>query len=265
MRWTDELRLETPEQIDVGLELAGLGTRFVAQLLDWLIKLLVSGVLILAAAVTAALLGFTTFIERGGPLLAALAVGALYLLWLGYDIYYESVHNGQTPGKRHAGIRVIREGGAPLDFQAACVRNLLGLADLLPGFYVLGAVLVLLTGRRQRLGDLAAGTIVIRERVLTAPAEMEEVVRQWAAEEYQFTARHLEGCARDDRHVLCSFLARQDRMDAQGRDRLAHRLAALYLRKTSYQPPRPIQGGDEATAFLASLYRDLLEYDRRAS
>jgi hypothetical protein len=193
----------------------------------------------------------------------ALLLGAGYLVWLGYDIFYEAVRNGQTPGKRYAGIRVIRDGGAPLDFRSAAVRNLLALADLLPGFYILGAVFVLLTPKRQRLGDLAAGTIVIRERVAAAPAETEAVVADIASPDYAFTARQLAACSPNDRHVLRSFLRRLETLEQEASDRLASRLAATFVEKMSYEPPRPLHDGWEATVFLASLYRDLQEHDRR--
>jgi uncharacterized RDD family membrane protein YckC len=263
MAWSDEVRIETPEQIDVGLELAGLGTRFVAQLLDWIIKVIVTAVLAVVGVLAAGLLGFGQQLEHIPWVVAAVLVGAAYLLWLGYDLFYEAVRNGQTPGKRYANIRVIRDGGAPVDFQAAAVRNLLGLADLLPGLYILGAVLVLLTPKRQRLGDLAAGTIVIRERVAAAPTETDAVVADLASPDYAFTARHLAACGPNERHVLRSFLRRLDTMDEAATDRLASRLAATFVEKMSYQPPRPLHDGYEATVFLASLYRDLQEHDRR--
>jgi uncharacterized RDD family membrane protein YckC len=263
MRWTDDVRLETPEQITVDLELAGLGSRFVAQMVDWLLKILFSGLLVIAVVIAGGLLGFSQQIEHASVLVQALAVAALYLLWLGFDIYYEAVHNGQTPGKRHAGIRVIRDGGAPLDFQAAAVRNLLGLADMLPWFYVLGAVIVLLTPKRQRLGDLAAGTVVVRERTLAAPGETVAAVEQHATDDFAFTTRHLAQCTPNDRHVLRSFLQRLETIRGKERDKLAVRLAGTFAQKTAYELPQPLATGDRATAFLASLFRDLDEHARR--
>jgi uncharacterized RDD family membrane protein YckC len=263
MGWTDEVRIETPEQIDMGLELAGLGTRFVAQLFDWVIKVLVTFFLVLAGVLAASLAGLTVQMDHLSPIALAVLVGVLFVLWFGFDLLYEATRNGQTPGKRMAGIRVIREGGAAVTFQAAAVRNLLGLADLLPGFYVLGAVIILFTPKRQRLGDLAAGTIVVRERVLAAPAETEAAVQEFASPDYAFTARHLAACVPNDRHVLRSFLRRQDKMAPAARDRLACRLAATFVEKTGYELPRPLTDGWEATVFLASLLRDLRDHDGR--
>ncbi len=263
MGWIDEVRIETPEQIDMGLELAGLGTRFVGQMFDWLIKILVTFFLALVGILAASLGGFTVRLEHTTPIATALIIGVLYILWFGYDLLYEAVRNGQTPGKRVAGIRVIREGGAPVDFRAAAVRNLLGLADLLPGFYVLGAIIILISSKRQRLGDLAAGTIVVRERVLAAPAETAASVQEFASPDYAFSARHLAACEPNDQHVLRSFLRRQAKMAPAPRDRLASRLAVAFLEKTAYEPPRPLTDGWEATVFLASLLRDLAAYEGR--
>jgi uncharacterized RDD family membrane protein YckC len=262
MQWVDEVRLETPEQIDVDLELAGLGSRLVAQLVDWAVKILLSALLGLAVIVIMSLAGRLPQSDKPPMLLLALAVAALYMLWLGYDIYYEAVHHGQTPGKRYAGIRVIREGGGPLDFQAACIRNLLGIADLLPQFYVLGAILIALTPRRQRLGDLAAGTIVIRERALGAPTDVAETLAALARDEYRFTAGHLARCTPADRQVLRSFLQRWPIMEPDSRATLARRIAQLLLDKTGFEPVRAIESGQRAAEFLASLFRDLEEHRR---
>lgn len=268
MQWTDDVRIETPEQIDVALEVAGLGSRFVAQILDWIIKwgiLLVVGSLVLLVL---ALLGAGPepgqlgLPGRSGDravqtLVLTFLVALFYALLLGFDIYFEVRHNGQTPGKKVAGIRVIREGGAPVDFRAACVRNLLGLADFLPGFYLLGALLVLLTPRGQRLGDLAAGTLVIRERALQPPADLGGFIERLAIPEFAFTAEQLTACAPNGRYILRSFFQRYHQLEERPRHRLAYRLAREFLGKTAYPLSAPITDGPRAVAFLASLYRDI--------
>ena len=108
----DEVAIETPEQIDLAVEPAGLGSRFVAWVLDWVCKGLAILSLGLVALVFAALLqGDVDGWFEGYYLgLLLLVVAALVMA---YDVYFEVRHNGQTPGKKHAGIRVIRLGGAP--------------------------------------------------------------------------------------------------------------------------------------------------------
>jgi uncharacterized RDD family membrane protein YckC len=251
MQWTDDVRIETPEQIDVSLEIAGLGSRFVAQLLDWLIKwgtlFCVAMVLLIVAG------GF----EQLSFVVQAVVVALFYVFLLGFDIYFELKNNGQTPGKKTAGIRVVREGGASLDFTSACLRNVLGLVDFLPAFYLLGALIAMLTPRGQRLGDLVAGTVVIRERVLQPPAELDGRIQQMVRDEFAFTPDQLRVCTSADLHVLRSFFQRDGEMEPDPRRQLALRLTQTFLQKTGYQPASPIGDGERAVAFLATLYQSV--------
>ena len=166
----DAYDLRTPEQIDLQYDLAGLGSRFMAMVLDTLILF---GVILGLAAVFglgAALLAASMrdLIGRYATLFAvvgvALVVLLIFALGWGYFIFFELVWNGQTPGKRAAGIRVLTARGEPVTLVHALVRNLLRLVDALPSGYMIGIVAILVTPRSQRLGDLAAGTIVVRER-----------------------------------------------------------------------------------------------------
>src|SRR5262249_29948508 len=158
-------------------------------------------VLFLLAIIPLELLHADWSIQTLKSVLGAILVLCVYCILLGFDIYYEVRHNGQTPGKKFAGIRVLREGGAPLDFRSACIRNLLGLADFLPVFYIFGAFLIMLNKRGQRLGDMAAGTIVVRERALAPPIEMDKMIAELATEEFAFNSEHLGGCTPDDRNI----------------------------------------------------------------
>jgi uncharacterized RDD family membrane protein YckC len=258
MAWADDHKIQTPELVEVSLEIAGLGSRFVAQIWDWLVKWGILVVVSILAAILLSLLGAFNQFRSGSFLILALVVGFSYFFFLGFDIYYEVRRNGQTPGKRRAGIRVIREGGGPLDFQSACIRNLLGLADFLPGFYLLGALLVLLTPRGQRLGDMAAGTIVIRERVFNPPADLDDQLDDLASSTLVFTREQMAACSPDDRHILRSFLQRCHDMAPQARGQLALRLAETFQFKLKYQPATPL----EPETFLTILYRDLENWIR---
>lgn len=264
MEWSDEMRLETPEQIELDLELAGLGSRFLAVLVDLFWKLFITILLGFLGLIGAALLGAAVDLDSPPVALVAVVIAAVYVLWLGYAIYFEVKWNGQTPGKYAVGIRVLQESGAPVDFRAACVRNLLASADFLPSFHLLGALLVLLTARRQRLGDMAAGTIVIRERVVALGADPTDELTRHATEEYAFTTTQLAEVTAADRTVLREFLRRYDSMTTRGADRLARTLADRFVRKTRYPLAEPLDDPREARRFLASLLRDL-EAARRHS
>jgi len=170
-----DLSLETPENVVLTHELAGPGWRSVAYLIDFVLRMLT----FLAAAIAAAM--FSVF-------LPGLAIGTLllllFLLEWGYGIGFEYFWQGRTPGKWACGLRVIHENGQPLSWWGAALRNLLRIADMLPlammygedaGFMVLlpiygpGLICMTLTPRLQRLGDLAARTVVVHDRRTTLP------------------------------------------------------------------------------------------------
>lgn len=263
MQWVDEVQIETPEQLDLGMELAGLGSRFVAKIIDWLIKGLVlftALILVMLAIGT----GGAFWLGSGASMYLLALVIALGLgFMLGYDILFELRNNGQTPGKKFAGIRVVRESGAPVDFSSVCIRNLMSLIDFLPTMYLFGGLFVLMNGRSQRLGDLAAGTIVVRERAVEAPDKEMAAVEYLASDEFHFTAEHLRNCNANDLHILRSFLRRYQEMKEDARHQLACRLAQQFLDKVPYEPDPPIWPYPRAERFLASLYRDLAAAPRQ--
>lgn len=262
MQEPDEVRIETPEQIDLALEPAGLGSRFVARVVD---TLLWAAVVLLLALVAVFILANLERLPAGSwaqGILGAVLVALLYGLMLAYDIVFELRWNGQTPGKRLAGIRVQRDGGGPIDFRSSCIRNLLRPVDMVPVFYLLGALVIFLNRRRQRLGDLAAGTMVIRERVADLPADLPAMIEELADDEFTFTPEQVRACWPADRHVLRSFFARYDQLDPRPRGKLACRLARAFCEKIGYKPAEPLTRARVAEAFLASLYRDLDHWAR---
>lgn len=156
--------ISTPEQVAFQYEVAGIGSRFLAALLDHLI--LVVAVLLVFCGM--ALLVPAAFTAMGGDdtgvfiILGVLTI-LIFLILFGYFVLFEAVWHGQTPGKRVNGLRVIRRNGQPIGMGEAMIRNLVRLADFLPGFYGLGLVTMFIDRDARRLGDLAAGTIVVRE------------------------------------------------------------------------------------------------------
>jgi uncharacterized RDD family membrane protein YckC len=259
MTWASEIRIETPEQIDFNLEVAGPGSRCVAQLIDWAIKWLVVGLLALLEFLVIAIARGMDGLESGigrNLYLAILGIVA-FLFFYGYDIYYEGLRNGQTPGKRLCGLRVLRDNGAPIDAQAAAVRNLVSIADFLPLCYVLGGVVMMLNGRAQRLGDLAAGTIVIRDRKDELPDDVDRHIERWESKDFVFSPASLERCSPEDLHVLFSFFSRFSTLDVTRRHQLADKLCDIYMDKLDYHPESPIRTRGDVLAFLASLHRNL--------
>ncbi|MGI8810180.1 MAG: RDD family protein [Acidimicrobiales bacterium] len=158
MFYEDRISVATPEGVTLDVTLAGAGSRFAAGVIDQLLR---SAVLV-ALVILVAIVGESSD-TSSGLLLAAIFV-ALFLVQFAYDVLFETLAAGRTPGKRWTGLRVVKAGGGPVGFVTSALRNILRIVDILPGFYLVGILSVLFTKNNQRLGDLAAGTLVVRER-----------------------------------------------------------------------------------------------------
>ncbi|MCW5937261.1 MAG: RDD family protein [Fimbriimonadaceae bacterium] len=151
----DRYLILTPEKVVVSYRLAGVGARVSAYAADLvIIALLLSAVSFLLGALTFPL---------GTEAVTAVTGLLFFVLFLGYPMYFEAFHRGQTPGKRAIGLRVVMADGTPVTAAAASYRNFLRLADMLPLLYLAGFLAIFTNARSQRLGDLAAGTIVVQE------------------------------------------------------------------------------------------------------
>jgi uncharacterized membrane protein SpoIIM required for sporulation/uncharacterized RDD family membrane protein YckC len=167
------VRVETPENVVLDLEIAGLGSRALAALIDSFIL----AAWMFAVMLLSRLVGTMT---GGGPWLGAATLLILFGSTFGYFIGYEGFGRGQTPGKRLIGIRVVQSTGHPITPGAAVVRNLLRIADFFPPpSYLLGALFVAFHPQGKRLGDLVAGSIVVRDRPeeMSAPKDAPPVVQ----------------------------------------------------------------------------------------
>lgn len=163
------LNIDTPENVIFGYEVAGIGSRFLAALVDTtliFVLLIIStlGILFFTALV-ADLESILIGTAENGPLLMIAFISLLnfFFLW-GYYLLFEVWWNGQTPGKRAIGIRVIRTDGTPIDLSESIIRNLVRIVDFLPGYYVIGFITMFASQQSRRLGDYAAGTLVIYDK-----------------------------------------------------------------------------------------------------
>ncbi len=175
----ESLIIETPERVSLEFALASIGNRFLAVAIDHFIQyfsiFLIAWFFLSVAGITS-----TDVVEAPGQLFSempkwtlAILIIVLFLIFAGYFIVFEWLWNGQTPGKRLLKLRVIRDDGRPLTLWEAVARNLLRICDAVPGFiipiYSVGLIVIFLSGRDQRVGDIIAGTVVIRERTGEAP------------------------------------------------------------------------------------------------
>jgi uncharacterized RDD family membrane protein YckC len=157
----EELTIETPEQTDLQFAVAGIGSRFLALAVDTLIQVAAGVVVGIAGAFAIGSLAIT--MPRASMWGAAILILFYFLLYFGYFALFEILWNGQTPGKRTVGIRVIKDSGRPLTAAESIGRNLLRIVDLLPTLYAVGVVSALLSKQNKRLGDLLVGSLVVRE------------------------------------------------------------------------------------------------------
>lgn len=169
----ETLIIETPERVQLAFALASIGNRFLAAMIDHSIQILV--LLFISGIANVILEGYgiqagNLFVSSElGKWAYAILIIASFLIFSTYFVFFEWLWNGQTPGKRWLKLRVIREDGRPITLWEAIARNLIRLFDIFPGLYSIGLITVFLSNRDQRLGDLFAGTVVIRERTDEAP------------------------------------------------------------------------------------------------
>jgi uncharacterized membrane protein SpoIIM required for sporulation/uncharacterized RDD family membrane protein YckC len=233
--------VETPEQVVLSYTVAGIGSRAVAALIDYgICTALIIGIAMVAAT-------FARFVggSRVPWLFAALTIGYFAINWF-YYVLYEALWDGQTPGKRRMGLRVVRDGGYSVTFAASAVRNLVRFVDMQPFFfYGVGILSVVLSRSGKRLGDYAAGTFVVRERALVmgTPRDAAQSPASAAASGTMPTA-----VLGDDEYALLErYVERRGTLDADRRAQFTADLA------TRFRPRRPgFQASD--AAFLIALY-----------
>jgi uncharacterized RDD family membrane protein YckC len=226
--------IRTPEHVQLEYVLAGLGSRAAAFLLDTALRV------ILVACIFFAVILFAEWIPRwvakdlaSGPhknWILALGFLAYGLIDLGYFMIFEALWSGQTPGKRRQGIRVIKADGRPVGWLDSAVRNILRAVDMFVGVYPLGLVFMFFSRNNQRLGDYAAGTIVVVERRDCAPVKLHRTRSMQIT--HPDVAIHVSRLGVEQYQVLKSFLERREEMDPPHRQDLARLLIQQIIHHT---------------------------------
>ena len=239
----ERMAVRTPEHVQLNFLLAGAGNRFLALAAD----LLLQGLVMVGLFATLAFAEWAT----GGALrrtLGELLRGKQAGLWIfagvilffflvqwGYFTLFETLWSGQTPGKRLVKIRVLREDGRPIGFPEAAIRNLIRTAlDSQPfNSYAVGFITGILNARFKRLGDFAAGTVVIRERRRSGPRP---APRPRAAASTAAPPR-IRPLTREEAATLQAYLRRRDELDPATRDQMARRIATSLKQRLNARQP----------------------------
>jgi uncharacterized RDD family membrane protein YckC len=208
-------RVVTPEAVPLELDVAGLGSRMIATLIDGAIQTFVFFVVLLIVS--------SQHLSESA-LAVTLAVTSFCLFWVYYFVF-EGLWHGQTPGKRLQRLRVVRVDGHPMSGPQMFVRNLVRIVDFLPTYYAVGAITMILTRRSQRLGDLAAGTIVIREAKRFTPQPVTLSPPPPVPVTGSGIAVDVVGMSEAQYQLVRSFLERRSAMDAAARSHVAGQIA----------------------------------------
>jgi uncharacterized RDD family membrane protein YckC len=271
--FSDQLNIETPELVDIEMPVAGIGSRFIAILIDYLIwgaGLIV--LIVIASIVLPAMHAFDHVTENWA---AAIFIFLFFLLYWGYFTLFEAFWDGRTPGKRVARIRVIQKSGRAIGFFESMTRNFIRIIDQIPFIYGVGVICIFATRQHQRLGDLAAGTLVVREqesdapawgnadsRTFTAPLFAEAAAQRTPQPEphtlVTLPTTEISKLATSDLEVLEGFFARRLDMSLETRGALAERIAKALCAKSGLAIP----DGVGRETFLEAIARQLREVVR---
>jgi uncharacterized RDD family membrane protein YckC len=223
MTFDDKVTIATPEGVPLDLVVTGLGSRFMAYTLDLAIELV---------AIVALYIVFDNT-TRSGFADAAFSI-LLFLVLFGYDVCFEVANSGRTPGKMATGLRVLKHDGRSVDFVTSAVRNILRLVDFLPVFYAVGVVSIVVTRDHQRVGDIAAGTLVVRER-RNVPT-----VTRWATystlPDQSYLSWDVSAVSADEVATIRRFLERRSELTPTARGQLAWELAGRLRPRISGAP-----------------------------
>ncbi|MBF2079692.1 MAG: RDD family protein [Synechococcales cyanobacterium T60_A2020_003] len=254
MRWLKTIEVVTPEQVGLQFTLAGIGERSYAMAIDVAILL---GVWTAAATLYSIfaiqlLNGLSNTNITYGQLpiwLGAIALLATFILFSGYFVFFEVTWQGQTPGKRVANIRVIRDDGRPIGLAQAVLRSLLLSFDGIPLF--LGVIFILFEKREKRLGDIVAGTLVVQEEKPIAKANVTLSDRANTLAQDLPQSANLSLLLPDDFATIREYLERRSRMDRDARRELSLNLARQMRSRIEMES---IPTGLTSDEFLEAVY-----------
>ena len=227
-RYFNKITIQTPESVELEFTLAGIGNRALALLLIdyplWI--LLLVGVLFLASFISQPIVDLVVFLGGGAESvelwLGALGLLLFFVFYVGYFVFFETLWQGQTPGKRIAKIRVIRDNGQPAGLFQATLRSLLRPID---DILFIGFFLIVLTPKEKRLGDWMAGTLIIQEArpVVSKGLKLSKETNSIA--EKLLDQANLSLLQPDDFAVIREYLQRRTVMAPQARAKLSLQLA----------------------------------------
>ena len=243
MQLTERLKIETPEQIALEFPVAGIGSRFLALAIDTLLQFVLYVVVFVGFFFVGRAGLFQTF---AGPYAVAGIVLSLFCVYWGYFAFFEIIWKGQTPGKRMAGIRVIKESGRPINAYEAIGRNLMRAIDVLPAMYAVGITCMMLNRYSRRLGDYVAGTVVVHD------SRADEARRDWKRDVGEPASNaNVAGITPEELVLIETYLQRRHDLDPDVRSSSARQIVERIAAKTGVWPG----SGEHLDDFLEAIAR----------
>jgi uncharacterized RDD family membrane protein YckC len=249
---SQNLSIDTPENVLLDAEIAGFATRSIGALIDYII---ITVIIVVAAYLfeAASRAARTSPFEETPDWWSAVFALVLLFFFAFYQLFFEILWNGQTPGKRVVSIRVVQSTGLPLTMSSAIIRNLVRLFDFLPLFYGFGLIAMFATKNTQRLGDLAAKTVVVREQRKLKLNTLQENYNV----SYSYVKRteplphylRLERLDETDRRAIIDYLQRRSQL--RNSESIARMLAQNIGKKMELT--RQDVGGTRPDAFLEQV------------
>lgn len=225
----DAPQVVTPEAVPLGFEDATVGTRGVAAVIDTVIMLVLLLVVQLSALFSAGALGAQDWVA------VTIAVVLAFVVGVGYPVGFEALWRGRTPGKAALGLRVVTVEGAPIGFRHALIRGAIGIVELRVTIGAVALVVSALSRRGQRVGDHAAGTVVVREGSRRRRLQPLDVTVPPGYEGYAATLDPGTATA-DDYDVVRAFLQRRGELAPDARTQVAAQLAVRIAERLGVAP-----------------------------
>jgi uncharacterized RDD family membrane protein YckC len=251
----DQFQIDTPENISFRYDIAGIGSRFLANLVDALIQGFVYAGLLFSAAILFNLFSGTRLPNQISNLITAGILLVIFLVQFGYFILFEIALNGQTPGKRLVGLRVIKENGYPLGALDSIIRNIVRIIDFFPFAYGIGLIVMFLNPRAKRLGDFAAGTIVVRVRDQVQLSDLQKIDVA-PASLHPVELPGIDNLREADIEMIESFLMRRSQL--RNSDELAQTLSQSIVGRLNTPEAQAL-----ATASTENFFRAVIAAYRR--
>ncbi|MBS4194229.1 RDD family protein [Lederbergia citri] len=262
----DRINIKTPEYVSLQFQIAGLGSRTAAYIIDQLILMAFNiAIVIIFLIISIGQPDLLFFLDLHSYLIAIIIIGIFFINW-GYFFAFEYFSGGTTPGKRMMGIRVIQENGHSITLLSSFIRNLLRIIDSLPAGYFLGIMMIFFHSKHKRIGDLVAGSIVVHERKTNrknklSPIEKEIQARGLSKNDLVIDEWALKSINMKDWKLIQTYSNRFLQLPKSEKENLTKQIAGILLPKLGLEMEENIQEVEDKLLIIYLILKDDWEFE----